>query len=158
MMDSEIQFILNSKQVQITVDGDLTLLWILRTKFGMTGLKYGCGEGHCGSCTVLVNNEAVRSCLVPLKNVSGKEVITIEGLVNKENLHPMQKAFVKYDALQCGYCTPGMILTAISFLNKNPNPSRAEIISEMDDNLCRCGSYDRILDAIENAASEMRED
>jgi aerobic-type carbon monoxide dehydrogenase small subunit (CoxS/CutS family) len=156
MMDKEIQFVLNKKQVRITADGDLALLWILRSKFGLTGLKYGCGEGHCGSCTVLINNEAVRSCLVSLTNVSGKEVTTIEGLGNKENLHPMQKAFVENDALQCGYCTPGMILTAISFLNKNPNPSRAEIISQMDDNLCRCGSYDRILDAIESAASEMR--
>jgi len=157
-MDSEIQFILNKKQVRITADGDLKLLWVLRTRFGLTGLKYGCGEGHCGSCTVLVNNEAVRSCLVSLKNVSGKDIVTIEGLADKSDLHPMQKAFIEHDALQCGYCTPGMILTAVSLLNKNPNPTRSEIIREMDDNLCRCGSYTRILDAIEKAASDMREE
>jgi aerobic-type carbon monoxide dehydrogenase small subunit (CoxS/CutS family) len=157
-MESEIQFILNKEQVRITAGGDLKLLWILRTRFGLTGLKYGCGEGHCGSCTVLVNNEAVRSCLVSLKDVSGKDVVTIEGLARNGKLHPMQSAFIKHDALQCGYCTPGMILTAVSFLKKNPNPSRSEIIREMDDNLCRCGSYNRILDAIEKAAAEMSED
>ena len=157
-MDSEIQFTLNNKQVRITTDGDLKLLWVLRTKFGLTGLKYGCGEGHCGSCTVLVNNEAVRSCLASLKNVSGKEVVTIEGLASNEALHPMQKAFIEHDALQCGYCTPGMILTAVSLLEKNPKPTRAEIIQEMDDNLCRCGSYTRIIDAIEKVASNMKED
>jgi len=158
-MDSDIQFTLNNKQVDITADGNLKLLWVLRTRFGLTGLKYGCGEGHCGSCTVLVNNESVRSCLVSLKDVAGKEIVTIEGLTGKgEDLHPMQKAFIKHDALQCGYCTPGMILTAVSYLKKNPNPTRSEIIREMDDNLCRCGSYDRILDAIESAASDMKED
>ncbi len=157
-MDTEIQFILNSEVVKITADGDLKLLWVLRTRFGLTGLKYGCGEGHCGSCTVLVDNEAVRSCLISLKDVLGKDVVTIEGLASNGDLHPMQKAFIKHDALQCGYCTPGMILTAVSYLKKNPSPTRADIIREMDDNLCRCGSYDRILDAIENAASEMKED
>jgi aerobic-type carbon monoxide dehydrogenase small subunit (CoxS/CutS family) len=157
-MDSEIQFSLNQKPVRITADGDLKLLWVLRTRFGLTGLKYGCGEGHCGCCTVLVNGEAVRSCLVSLKDVSGKDLLTIEGLAGKGDLHPIQKAFIKHDALQCGYCTPGMILTAVSYLKKNPTPTRSELIREMDDNLCRCGSYTRILDAIENAASEMRED
>jgi aerobic-type carbon monoxide dehydrogenase small subunit (CoxS/CutS family) len=105
-----------------------------------------------------VNGEAVRSCLVSLKDVSGKDLLTIEGLAGKGDLHPIQKAFIKHDALQCGYCTPGMILTAVSYLKKNPTPTRSELIREMDDNLCRCGSYTRILDAIENAASEMRED
>jgi aerobic-type carbon monoxide dehydrogenase small subunit (CoxS/CutS family) len=157
-MDSKIQFTLNNKQVRITTDGDLKLLWVLRTRFGLTGLKYGCGEGHCGSCTVLVNNDSVRSCLLPVKDVSGKDVMTIEGLASNEELHPMQKAFIEHDALQCGYCTPGMILTAVSLLKKNPNPTRSEIIQEMDDNLCRCGSYTRILDAIEKAALEMKED
>jgi aerobic carbon-monoxide dehydrogenase small subunit len=156
-MDSEIQFTLNNKKVQISADGDLTLLWVLRTRFGLTGLKYGCGEGHCGCCTVLLDNEAVRSCLYSLKDVSGKKVVTIEGLASNGDLHPMQKAFVEHDALQCGYCTPGMILTAVSYLKKNPHPTRSEIIREMDNNLCRCGSYDRILDAIEKAASELRE-
>ena len=157
-MDSEIQFTLNKKPVRITADGDLKLLWVLRTRFGLTGLKYGCGEGHCGSCTVLVNDESVRSCLLSLKDISGKEIVTIEGLASKGDLHPLQKAFIEQSALQCGYCTPGMILTAVSLLKKNPKPTRAEIIREMDDNLCRCGSYTRILDAIEKAASEMKED
>jgi len=157
-MDSQFQFTLNNKQVRISADGNLKLLWVLRTRFGLTGTKYGCGEGHCGSCTVLLDNEAVRSCLYSLKDVAGKNVVTIEGLASNGDLHPMQKAFVEHDALQCGYCTPGMILTAVSYLKKNPNPTRSEIIQEMDNNLCRCGSYDRILDAIEQAAAEMRED
>jgi len=157
IMVSEVQFTLNHKKVQISADGDLSLLWILRTRFRLTGPKYGCGEGHCGSCTVLLDNEAVRSCLLSLKEVSGRDVVTIEGLAEKGTLHPMQKAFIEHDALQCGYCTPGMILTAVSYLNKNPNPTRSEILRAMDDNLCRCGSYERILDAIEAAASEMRE-
>jgi aerobic-type carbon monoxide dehydrogenase small subunit (CoxS/CutS family) len=157
-MDSEIKFILNREQVKITANGNLKLLWILRTRFGLTGTKYGCGEGYCGCCTVLINNEAERSCQVSLSEVSGKEVITIEGLAEKGNQHPLQKYFIEHDALQCGYCTPGMILTAASFLQKNPAPTRSEIIDEMDDNLCRCGSYNRIVDAIQSAAAEMGED
>ncbi len=156
-MDSKIKFILNEKPVQVEADGDLKLLWILRTRFGLTGTKYGCGEGFCGSCTVLINNEAERSCQISLKEVSGKDVVTIEGLATSEELHPMQKSFIRHSALQCGYCTPGMILTAVSFLRKNPTPTRSEIISEMDDNLCRCGSYSRIIDAIQSAATEMGE-
>jgi aerobic-type carbon monoxide dehydrogenase small subunit (CoxS/CutS family) len=156
MMDSEIQFTLNGKPVRVITDGNLKLLWILRTSFGLTGSKYGCGEGHCGSCTVLINNEAVRSCLVSLTDVSGKEIVTIEGLAGNGDLHPVQKAFIRHDALQCGYCTPGMILNAVGLLVRNPNPSRSEIIREMDDNICRCGAYNRIIDAIESAADEMR--
>ena len=156
-MDAKIQFTLNGKQVQITADGNLTLLWYLRTKFGLTGTKYGCGEGQCGSCTVLVDDAAMRSCLVSLKNISGKNIVTIEGLAKNGDLHPMQKAFIQHDALQCGYCTPGMILNAVAFLKQNPEPSRSEIIAEMDDNLCRCGSYSRIVDAIQTAATELTE-
>lgn len=157
-MESKINFTLNHKKVQVTADGDLKLLWILRTRFGLTGTKYGCGEGHCGSCTVLINEEAERSCLVSLKEISGKDVVTIEGLANGEDLHPLQQSFIEHEALQCGYCTPGMILTAASFLKKNPSPTRAEIILEMDDNLCRCGSYNRIVDAIETAAARLKEE
>jgi carbon-monoxide dehydrogenase small subunit len=157
-MKTEIKFTLNDKPVQITANGDLKLLWILRTRFELTGTKYGCGEGHCGSCTVLINDVAERSCLVSLKEVSGKNVMTIEGLTVSGDLHPMQRAFIDHEALQCGYCTPGMILTAVSYLKKNPKPTRSEIIREMDDNLCRCGSYNRIVDAIQSAASEMGED
>jgi carbon-monoxide dehydrogenase small subunit len=157
-MDLKIKFTLNGRQVQITANGDLKLLWILRTRFGLTGTKYGCGEGLCGSCTVLIDDVAERSCLMPLKEVIGKNVITIEGLAGRGDLHPLQKSFIKHEALQCGYCTPGMILTAVSFLKKNPNPTRLEIITEMDDNLCRCGSYNRIVDAIQSAAAEIGED
>ena len=157
-MDKEIQFTLNKKPVRISIDGDLKLLWILRTRFELTGTKYGCGEGYCGSCTVLVDGEAERSCLISLNDVAGKDVVTIEGLAKNGKLHPLQKSFIKHEALQCGYCTPAMILTAVSFLKKNPSPSRSEIIAEMDDNLFRCGSYNRILDAIEDAASFLREE
>ena len=157
-MESKIQFTLNGKRVRITTDGNLKLLWILRTHFRLSGTKYGCGEGYCGSCTVLVNGDAVRSCLVAIKDVMDKNVLTIEGLAKNGVLHPLQSAFIKHEALQCGYCTPGMILTAVSFLANNPNPTRNEIIEEMDDNLCRCGSYNRIVDAIQTAASEMKED
>ena len=157
-MSSVIKFTLNGEPVQVTADENLKLLWILRTRFGLTGTKYGCGEGHCGSCTVLIDDEAERSCLVALREISGKNITTIEGLAKSDNLHPLQKTFIKNEALQCGYCTPGMILTAASFLKKNPSPSRSQIIQEMDDNLCRCGSYNRIVDAIEQAAAELRED
>jgi aerobic-type carbon monoxide dehydrogenase small subunit (CoxS/CutS family) len=157
-MESTIKFTLNRKSVQVSAEGDLKLLWILRTRFGLTGTKYGCGEGHCGSCTVLIDEEAERSCLVSLKEISGKEVVTIEGLANSEGLHALQQSFIEHEALQCGYCTPGMILTAASFLKKNPTPSRSQIIREMDDNLCRCGSYNRIVDAIETAAARLKED
>jgi aerobic-type carbon monoxide dehydrogenase small subunit (CoxS/CutS family) len=156
-MDATFQFTLNGKSVQITTAGERLLLWILRTELGLTGTKYGCGEGYCGNCTVLMNDEAVRSCQVSMNEVQGKEIVTIEGLTQNGNLHPLQKAFIKHDALQCGYCTPGMILNALSLLNKNSQPSRSEIIKEMDDILCRCGSYNRIVDAIETAALEMRE-
>ena len=154
-MKEVIQFKLNEKPVRLTTDGERMLLWAIRTDMGLTGAKYGCGEGFCGACTVLVNNEAVRSCQFPLKNVKGKEVLTIEGLAKNGDFHPLQKAFIKYDALQCGFCTPGMILQAYSLLLKNPRPTREEIIQGMDGNLCRCGSHTRIVQAIQTAAKEM---
>jgi aerobic-type carbon monoxide dehydrogenase small subunit (CoxS/CutS family) len=157
-MESTIQFTLNGKSVNIKVDTDLKLLWVLRIKFGLTGTKYGCGEGFCGNCIVLVNNTAVRSCQTFIKEVKGKDVVTIEGLSKNGNLHPMQEAFIKHDALQCGYCTPGMILNAVGLLHKNPNPTKSEIIEEMEDNLCRCGSHNQIMDAIQEAAQNMREE
>jgi aerobic-type carbon monoxide dehydrogenase small subunit (CoxS/CutS family) len=113
-MNETIQFILNGKSVQLTTDSDRKLLWVLRTDFGLTGTKYGCGLGICGACTVLLDNEAVRSCQLPLKSIKGKKVITIEGLASKDKLHPVQKAFMEKDAFQCGYCTSGMILEAVS--------------------------------------------
>ena len=142
--------------MRLNVDGDRTLLWVLRTDLGLTGTKFGCGEGHCGACTVLVDGVAVRSCLHQVKDVKDKEVVTIEGLEKDGKLHPIQKAFMEHDALQCGFCTPGMILTAFSLLKTNPSPSREQIISGMEQNLCRCGAHTRIIDAIQTAAAEMK--
>lgn len=155
-MNEVIQFKLNEKTVRLTTDGERVLLWAIRSDLGLTGAKYGCGEGFCGACTVLVNKEAVRSCQFPLKNVKGKEVLTIEGLAKNGNLHPLQKAFIQHDALQCGFCTPGMILQAYSLLLRNPHPTRKEITQSMDENLCRCGSHTRIVQAIQTAAKEMK--
>jgi len=123
----------------------------------ITGPKYGCGEGLCGACTVLVGNEAVPSCQTPVGEVEGKAVTTIEGLAKNGNLHPLQRSFIKHDALQCGFCTSGMILKAHGLLSANPGLSREEIMKGMDENLCRCGSYKRIVEAIETAAQEMKE-
>ena len=154
-MKEKIEFVLNGKKVSAELDKSQTLLWVLRTHFNLTGTKYGCGEGYCGACTVLVDNVAVRSCAATVGEVSGKNVLTIEGLARGEELHPVQKAFVEHDALQCGYCTPGMIMNAVGLLNQNPLPSREEIIWGMEDNLCRCGAHNRIIDAIQTAASEI---
>ena len=151
-MRENISFKLNGKTTQLDVDSDRTLLWVLRTDLGLTGTKFGCGESLCGACTVVVNNEAVRSCQIPIKEVKGKEITTIEGLVQNGKLHPLQEAFVDQGGLQCGFCTPGMIMNAYALLLKNPKPSRDEIINGMDDNLCRCGSHKRIIQAIESVA------
>lgn len=155
-MNEDIKFKLNGKPVEISVESNRMLLWVLRTDFNLTGTKYACGEGFCGVCTVIINNKAERSCSIPVKNVQGKEVLTIEGLINNGRLHPLQKAFAKKDALQCGYCTPGMIMNAYSFLKKKPNPSYEEIVKEMDDNYCRCSAYNRIIEAIQTASTEMK--
>jgi aerobic-type carbon monoxide dehydrogenase small subunit (CoxS/CutS family) len=154
-MEEVIQFRLNSRPTSVTVDPGRNLLWVLRTELGLTGTKFGCGQSICGACTVLVNKEPVRSCNLPVKEVRDKEVLTIEGL-SSGDLHPVQKAFLAHDAYQCGFCTPGMILTAYSFLLKNPNPTREAILAAMEDNLCRCGSYLRIVKAIQAAAAEMK--
>lgn len=150
-----IWFTLNSKPVQLSVDRDRKLLWVLRTELGLTGTKFGCGEGFCGACTVLVDNEPMRACQLPMKEIEGKEVLTIEGLAKNGDLHPVQKAFVDHDALQCGYCTPGMILAAYSLLLKKRNPSQTDIVQALDDNLCRCGAHTRIIQAINTAAAMM---
>jgi carbon-monoxide dehydrogenase small subunit len=152
-----IHFKLNGKSVALKGDEERTLLWVLRTDLALTGAKYGCGEGLCGACTVLVNEEAVYSCQTPVKDVDGAEVLTIEGLAQNGNLHPIQQAFVYHDALQCGFCTPGMILKTYSFLSENPQPKQDEIIAAMDDNLCRCGSHVRIVQAVQTAAKLMQE-
>jgi len=155
-MVENIQFKLNGKPVKVSVDGDRMLLSVLRYDLGLTGTKFGCGEGFCVACTVLVNQEAVRSCQYPVKDIRGKELVTIEGLSKNGQFHPLQKAFIQHDALQCGYCTSGMIVNAYGLLHKNPNPTRIDIIEGMGGNLCRCGSYIRIIAAIQTAAKEMR--
>jgi aerobic-type carbon monoxide dehydrogenase small subunit (CoxS/CutS family) len=147
---------INRKPVRLSVDAERMLLWVLRTDLGLTGTKYGCGQGHCGACTILVNEKAVRSCMMPVKMVAGKEVLTIEGLAQNGVLHPLQQAFVEHDALQCGFCTSGMILTAYSLLKDNPQPSDSEIIRGMDHNLCRCTSYVRVIKAVRSAAISMK--
>jgi aerobic-type carbon monoxide dehydrogenase small subunit (CoxS/CutS family) len=155
-MIEAIEFSLNHKPVRLTVDGDRKLLWVLRSDLGLTGAKYGCGEGICGACTVLLNQKAVRSCQMPVKEIKGKDLITIEGLAENGSLHPLQKAFIKHGAFQCGYCTSGMILSAYSLLNEKSRPTEAEIIEGMNDNLCRCGAHNRIVQAIQSAAKEMK--
>jgi aerobic-type carbon monoxide dehydrogenase small subunit (CoxS/CutS family) len=154
-MSDSIAFKLNDKSVKLDVDGERTLLWVLRTDLGLTGTKFSCGEGHCGSCTVLVNKVAVRSCLLKVKNVKDKEVVTIEGLEKGGKLHPVQKAFVEHDALQCAFCTPGMIMTGVAMLTTNPQPTRDQIVRGLENNFCRCGAHTRIIDAIQSAATEM---
>jgi aerobic-type carbon monoxide dehydrogenase small subunit (CoxS/CutS family) len=155
-MPETISFRLNGQPVQIRVASNRTLLWVLRTELGLTGPKYGCGINQCGVCTVLVDHRAVRACNLKARAVAGKEVVTIEGLARGDALHPLQQAFIQHDALQCGFCTPGMILTAYGLLRTNPNPTVEEVITGMDQNLCRCGAHVRIVAAILTAAAAMR--
>jgi aerobic-type carbon monoxide dehydrogenase small subunit (CoxS/CutS family) len=152
----EIAFTLNGTPTRITVDETRMLLWVLRDDLGLTGTKFGCGESVCGACTVLVNEQPVRSCATPMKDVAGARVLTIEGLANGPRLHPVQQAFVDHVGFQCGFCTPGMILGAYALLRKHPAPTRADIAREMDGHLCRCGAHDRIVKAIDSAAAAMK--
>jgi aerobic-type carbon monoxide dehydrogenase small subunit (CoxS/CutS family) len=155
MIDT-IAFTLNRQPVSLRVDGDRPLLWVLRTDLGLTGAKFGCGEGLCGACTVLINNEAVPACQTSVSAVAGSDVKTIEGLARGGQLHPIQEAFVAHDALQCGFCTPGMILKAYSLLVSNPTPTRQDIVDGMEDNLCRCGAHVRIVEAVQTAAKALK--
>jgi carbon-monoxide dehydrogenase small subunit len=155
-MEEKISFSLNGKETDVSIDPEQTLLWVLRNHFGLTGTKYGCGLGFCGSCTVLINNEALRSCMMTIGEIAGKNVVTIEGLVQNGKLHPVQNAFIEHDALQCGFCTPGMIMNATGLLIKNPSPSIQQIKEGMEENLCRCGAHVRIIDAVQTAAIEMK--
>ena len=154
-MEQSISFKLNNENVTVKVQGDESLLTVIRAYLDNTGTKFGCGLGDCGACTVLVNNEVTRSCMTFIEDVANKNVLTIEGIGTSEDLHPIQEAFVKTDALQCGFCTPGMIMNAYGLLLNNPNPTREEIISAMEANLCRCGSYGRIIEAIEKASKQL---
>lgn len=155
-MDETISFQLNGKKAEVLMDPNQTLLWVLRNHFGLTGTKFGCGIGFCGSCTVLIDNEPERSCTLSMGDIAGKAVVTIEGLAKDGKLHPVQKAFVEHDALQCGYCTPGMIMNAAGLLIKNPSPTTQQIKEGMENNFCRCGAHVRIVEAVHTAAEEMK--
>ncbi len=150
-MERTISFALNGRSTSLTVDDERTLLWVLRGDLGLTGTKFGCGIGLCGACTVVVNKHAVRSCVTPVKEVEGKQVLTIEGLGDKQ-LHAVQQAFVDHHAFQCGFCTPGMIMSAYALLIETPRPTRDQIVGCLEDNLCRCGSHPRVIQAVEQAA------
>ena len=156
-MTKEVNLNVNGNKLRVDVDAQTPLLYVLRDDLNLTGAKYGCGEAKCGACTVLVDGQAMRSCVTPVGRVSGKQITTIEGMEKDGKLHPLQDAFLKADALQCGYCTPGMIMAAAALLNKNAKPNREEIVKHMDGNVCRCGTYARIVNAIEIAAGTRKE-
>jgi aerobic-type carbon monoxide dehydrogenase small subunit (CoxS/CutS family) len=143
---------INGQRVSIQSDPQRPLLWVLRNELDLTGAKYGCGEGQCGACTVLVDGVVHRSCITPVYTVAGRDITTVEGLADGERLHPVQQAFIDCDAMQCGYCTCGMILSAVALLRKSPAPSEAEIKQKLDGNICRCGTYNRIVEAVHMAA------
>jgi aerobic carbon-monoxide dehydrogenase small subunit len=151
-MKKAIQLSVNGQQVQVSVGGSETLLDCLRNQVGLTGTKKGCDQGDCGACTVLVDGIPVNSCLMLAVEASGKEITTIEGLAHKDGLHPVQEAFISHNAVQCGFCTPGMILTAAALLKENPHPSEKEIRHYLQGNLCRCTGYSKIVQAVQAAA------
>lgn len=148
---SVITLIVNGKSLQADVGPDESLLSALRNRLGLTGTKYGCGESQCGACTVLVDGNPTRSCIIDATSGVGKKITTIEGLSQNGNLHPVQQAFLDEEAFQCAYCTPGMIMSAVALLNKNSKPTDEEIIEHMNGNVCRCGTYPRIMAAIRRA-------
>ena len=146
-----MELVVNQQHYRIQLDPNSLLLWILRDELELTGSKYGCGEGHCGVCTVLIDGAPVRSCITRVSKVEGKEITTIEGLAQNGRLHPLQEAFIQADAMQCGYCTPGMILSGVGLLKKTPHPSEPDIRRALEGNLCRCGTYPRIVAAMQIA-------
>jgi aerobic-type carbon monoxide dehydrogenase small subunit (CoxS/CutS family) len=147
----------NGKKLPLNVGPEVSLLSVLRNDLDLTGTKYGCGESQCGACTVLVDGQPTRSCVTQVGKVAGKQITTIEGLEKDGRLHPLQEAFLKADAMQCGYCTSGMIMSGVGLLNKNARPTRDEIVRHMDGNVCRCGTYQRIVAAIEMASGSPKE-
>jgi aerobic-type carbon monoxide dehydrogenase small subunit (CoxS/CutS family) len=156
-MPSNINLLINGQTVRVDAEPNDTLLSVLREQLDLTGSKYGCGEGQCGACTVLIDGKAHRSCITPVSSVANKSVTTIEGLARGQHLHPVQQAFLDEDAMQCAYCTSGMIMSAVSLLNNKRNPSDEEILQFMQGNICRCGTYPRIVSAIRKAAATMPE-
>jgi aerobic-type carbon monoxide dehydrogenase small subunit (CoxS/CutS family) len=150
-----IELAINGRHCTVEADSQISLLTVLRDNLDLTGTKYGCGEGQCGACTVLVDGRAQRSCVTRAENIAQKQITTIEGLARGEQLHPVQEAFLEEGALQCGYCTPGMIMSAVALLSRNHHPTRSEIIDSLDGNLCRCGAYSRIFSAVQKAATAL---
>ena len=147
-MQRSVHFQLNGNPLVLDTDDERLLLWVLRTDLDLTGTKYGCGVGICGACTVLIGGKAVRSCRTPLKTVEGQAVTTIEGLAHGSQLHPLQQAFLDHGAFQCGYCTSGMLMTAVDLLAQTAHPVPDAIAAHMENNLCRCGAHQRIVAAI----------
>jgi aerobic-type carbon monoxide dehydrogenase small subunit (CoxS/CutS family) len=154
-MRETIRFRLNGRDTTLETEGTRTLLWVLRQDLGLTGVKFGCGISECGACTVLVDGNPIRSCAYPVSGLEGTEVLTIEGLAQGDELHPLQEEFAERGAFQCGYCTPGMIMEAYSLLTRNPHPTRSDILRGMEGNLCRCAAHKRIVEAIEAAAARL---
>jgi aerobic-type carbon monoxide dehydrogenase small subunit (CoxS/CutS family) len=148
-----VSFTLNGQPQRLTVDDARKLLWVLRTDLGLTGTKFGCGHGLCGTCTVVVGKQAVRACQISVGTLAGKEVRTIEGLGLPDKLHPLQEAFVAHQAFQCGFCTPGMLMAAYGLLLNVPKPTTSDIVDHLDRNLCRCGAHSRIIAAVATAAT-----
>ncbi|MCX7974667.1 MAG: (2Fe-2S)-binding protein [Candidatus Aminicenantes bacterium] len=155
-MKETISFLVNNQQVTLLTEPDRPLLWVLRNDLRITSPKFGCGEGYCGACTVLIDGESVRSCQTEVGRIKGRRIITLEGLSQGDKLHPIQQAFLKHEAFQCGFCTSGMILEVLALLQKKAQPTRSEIIKALDDHLCRCGAHKRILMAVEEAAALMK--
>jgi aerobic-type carbon monoxide dehydrogenase small subunit (CoxS/CutS family) len=147
-----MELVVNGARHRVQSDPDRPLLYVLREELDLTGTKYGCGEGQCRACTVLLDGTPVRSCITPVSKTQGKQVTTIEGLEQNGKLHPVQEAFIKADAMQCGYCTPGMIVGSVALLKRIPDPSEAQIARELDGHICRCGTYPRIVTAVRMAA------
>jgi len=150
-----IELAVNGRPCTVEADSQISLLTVLRENLDLTGTKYGCGEGQCGACTVLVDGRAQRSCVTRAESIAKKQITTIEGLARGDQLHPVQEAFLEEGALQCGYCTPGMILSTVALLSRNDHPTRTEIIDSLDGNLCRCGAYSRIISAVQKAATRL---
>jgi len=156
-MKKVISLTVNGKKYEIAVSSNQTLLDILRNEMGLTGTKEGCGEGDCGACAVLMDGKAVNSCLVPAVGVNGRDIVTVEGLAEGESLHPLQEAFVEHGAIQCGFCSPGMLISGKALLDRNPHPSEAETRLAISGNLCRCTGYQKIVEAIMSSGEKTEE-
>jgi len=152
-----LKFILNKKEVSVETDPSIRLLDLLRDKFNLTGTKEGCGIGECGACTVMVNGQAVNSCLILAGQINGSDILTIEGIAVNDELHSLQRNFLSHGAVQCGYCTPGMVISAYALLQENPNPSEEEIKDAIAGNLCRCTGYKQIIEAVKETARTLKQ-